>query len=336
VNSPFIRSTRRPRRSKRLRRVILILAGLALIAAAPILAHAQAGPDSVRLAWTAPGDDGSIGTASAYEMRMDTSPIDASTWGSASVVPGGPTPTQAGTRQTWMVRGLDRSIIYYFAIRAVDDAGNWANLSNVLRWDWITDTAPPAAPSGITTQRQTSSVHLHWTANTEPDLQGYTVFRAANASGPFSALNGALLTTNDYVDSNLPAGNGAIFYQVSATDETGNQSAHSSTATANAPAGATASDWSSEPGYPNPSGGTSPVTIAVIVGASGGTSASIDITDSADHRIRRISLSGLPPGRQLVVWDGRNDAGRLVAPGAYTAWVIAGSVRSNVRLVRVP
>lgn len=336
MNSPFIRSTRRPQRRNRWRRVLLILAGLALLATAPVLARAQAGPDSVRLAWTAPGDDGSIGTASGYEMRFDTSPIDASTWGSATVVPAGPTPASSGTRQTWMVRGLDKSIIYYFAIRAVDDAGNWSGLSNVLRWDWITDTAPPAAPSGITLQRQDTNVHLHWAANTEPDLMGYTVFRATSSSGPFSALNGSLLSTNDYVDSNLPAGNGTLWYQVTATDETGNQSARSATAAANAPAGSTPSDWSSEPGYPNPSGGSSTVTIAVIVAASGGSSASIDITDSAQHRIRRLDLSGLSPGRQLVVWDGRNDAGRPVAPGVYTAWVIAGSVRSSVRLVRVP
>ena len=332
----FIRPTRRPQRGNRWRRVLLILAGLALLAAAPLLAHAQAGPDSVRLAWTAPGDDGSIGTATSYEMRMDIAPIDVSTWASATVVADGPAPAVAGTRQTWMVRGLDRAIIYYFAIRAVDDVGNWAALSNVLRWDWVTDTAPPSAPGGITAQRQGASVHVHWTANGEPDLLGYTVFRATSASGPFSALNGTLLGTNDYVDSNLPADNGTLWYQVSATDETGNQSARSATATAAAPAGSTPSDWSSEPGYPNPSGGTSPVTIAVIVPASGGGGGVIDITDSAQHRIRRIDLSGLSPGRQLVVWDGKNDAGRLVAPGTFTAWVIAGSVRSSVRLVRVP
>jgi hypothetical protein len=338
VNSPFIRPARRPRTRRRWRRALIIIGGLGLLASAPVLARAQgAGQDSVRLAWTAPGDDGSIGTATGYEMRLSTSPITAGNWGSAAVVSGGPSPAVSGTHQTWTVRGLDRANSYYFAIKAVDDAGNWSGISNVLRWDWVVDTAPPSAPGGVSAAKQGSSVHVHWSANSESDLQGYSIFRATSASGPFSQLNGSLMSSVDYVDSAIPGGASAVWYQISATDETGNQSARSAAATVSlASTGGAGGDWAMEPGYPNPSAGSAPVNIAVVIPEAGAAGAVVDITDDAGRRVRRIDLGGLLPGRRLVVWDGKNDAGRIVAPGVYSAWVLAGNTRNSVRLVRVP
>lgn len=45
-------------------------------AAVADLAVKAAGIRSVTLAWTAPGDDGKIGTASAYDLRYATAPAD--------------------------------------------------------------------------------------------------------------------------------------------------------------------------------------------------------------------------------------------------------------------
>ena len=52
---------------------IALLAILLLLLVAPAIARAQS--DTLTLAWTAPGDDGSQGRASSYEVRMSTSPI---------------------------------------------------------------------------------------------------------------------------------------------------------------------------------------------------------------------------------------------------------------------
>ena len=49
-----------------------------------------------------------------------------------------------------------------------------------------------------------------------------------------------------------------------------------------------------------------------------------------------MDLGQLPPGPTLIQWDGRNDAGMNVAPGPYTAWLIAGSTRMSVKFVRIP
>jgi flagellar hook assembly protein FlgD len=60
------------------------------------------------------------------------------------------------------------------------------------------------------------------------------------------------------------------------------------------------------------------------------------IMDSGGRRIRTLSLSGLTGGPQTVTWDGLNDAGGLVAPGVYTAWLITTGQRLSVKLVRQP
>jgi flagellar hook assembly protein FlgD len=65
-------------------------------------------------------------------------------------------------------------------------------------------------------------------------------------------------------------------------------------------------------------------------------SARVDVVDAAGHLVRRLDLRSLPPGHQEVEWDGRNDAGRTVAPGPYRAWLVAGDQRVGIRLVRVP
>ncbi len=99
---------------------------------------------TLSLRWTAPGDDGSTGTASSYDIRYSTSAITSGNWASATPVTGEPVPTAAGTVQTFTVAGLAGSQIYYVAMRATDDRSNVAALSNVASAS-TADTIPPAA-----------------------------------------------------------------------------------------------------------------------------------------------------------------------------------------------
>lgn len=315
----------------------LLVALLLLLVLAPMVAHAQ-GSDTVTVSWTAPGDDGRVGTATDYELRLSTSPIDDTNWAAATVVAGTPTPLVAGTRQRMVVRGLTRDTTYWFAIKTVDDAGNWSGISNIVQWDWVYDTAAPSAPTGLTAEKQgDGTVRVRWSPNSEADLAGYEVYRALSAGEPFIVLNGALVPATEYVDGTLPAGIDTVWYQISARDNSGNESARSSTISLSlivdvVQAGA----WAIETGYPNPSHAGERVTFRLVVSSSGGDAA-MDITTSIGQRVCRIDLGTLSPGATVVrQWDGKNDAGREVAPGVYTVWLIAGSTRLSVRLVRVP
>ena len=109
---------------------------------------ATAGAASAVLRWTAPGDDSLSGRATSYEIRYSTAPITVTNFGAATAITGLPTPGPAGTPQSFVVNGLVDGSIYFFALRSVDDRGNWSLLSNAAfgRPSGTVDVADVAAP----------------------------------------------------------------------------------------------------------------------------------------------------------------------------------------------
>lgn len=79
---------------------------------------------TIRVRWTASGDDGAVGSASSYDLRYSTSPINAGNFSSATQVTTVPTPAASGTQQDGAVSGLFPGDTYYFALRAYDNVGN--------------------------------------------------------------------------------------------------------------------------------------------------------------------------------------------------------------------
>jgi len=89
-------------------------------------------PSSVTFNWTAPGDDGTTGCASSYDIRYSTSAITAQSWNAATQASNEPYPQEAGNTETFTVSGLDPAQTYYFALKTVDEAGNYSDMSNVF------------------------------------------------------------------------------------------------------------------------------------------------------------------------------------------------------------
>lgn len=91
---------------------------------------------SANLSWSAPGDDGDEGTATAYEVRYSTQPATdpEAWWNDAQALPGAPLPAAAGTHQSMSVTGLDTGVYYFAAIRAMDEDGNLSGISNVVKF----------------------------------------------------------------------------------------------------------------------------------------------------------------------------------------------------------
>ena len=330
---------RLPRRSSSGRAVRVagwrrFLPGLLLILAlvlAPALALAQSA-DSLAISWSAPGDDGSVGTASVYDLRVSESPITPGNFDQALVVPGVPAPRASGSSQRVTVYGLSRDRTYFFAIRTADNRSNWSGISNVVRWDWTFDTAPPLPPHGVQALVQSDGIHLSWDANTEADLAGYNLYRKIGGTNT-TRLNNALITDTHYLDTSAPAGGQGVTYEVTAVDQRGNESAHAPTSKIDL---VTTRDWELKPGYPNPSRLSESVRIPVVIPATASGDATLQILDSGGRLVRRIPLSNPLPGTIEVTWDGLNDAGRATAPGVYRGWLVAGSARSSVRLLRTP
>lgn len=310
---------------------------LFVLVMAPALARAQ-GADSLTLRWTAPGDDGLSGRVTSYEVHMATFAINGSNVFNAPILADPPLPLFAGATQSMVVRGLSRDTTYWFAVRSVDDVGNWSPISNVLRWTWPADAAPPAAPSGVnaTVLSDSGHVELTWSPNGEPDLAGYGVYRATVSTGPWLRLDPQPVTTESYRDPSPPAID-RVWYAITAIDRAGNESAKSAPikvllggASNSAPVA-----WRLRPAFPNPArlGETMHVPVDVPVTSQ---DARIDILDDAGQLVRRIEVRSAGVTTFDAVWDGRNDGGRLCAPGVYRLWLVAGDHHEVIRVARVP
>jgi hypothetical protein len=82
------------------------------------------------ITWTAPGDDGNVGTASSYDVRIWDQPIDNDLdFNNASLVLNAPSPNPAPTKEQLTIPGLDIGKTYYVAIKTTDSSGNSSALS---------------------------------------------------------------------------------------------------------------------------------------------------------------------------------------------------------------
>ena len=82
--------------------------------------------------WTAPGDDGAVGRASAYDLRYATLPLNATNFSQATRILSVPTPSDPGTQEAYSVTGLTDGQLYYLALKTADEVGNWSLISNVF------------------------------------------------------------------------------------------------------------------------------------------------------------------------------------------------------------
>ncbi|MFA6096198.1 MAG: S8 family serine peptidase [Bacteroidota bacterium] len=84
---------------------------------------------SATLTWTAPGDDGMEGRASAYIIRY--APAVNFQWDTATQLNSVIIPKEAGLTEILEITDLNSDTEYSFAIEAVDNVGNPADISNV-------------------------------------------------------------------------------------------------------------------------------------------------------------------------------------------------------------
>ena len=134
--------------------------------------------DTVTLSWTAPGDDGDVGTASQYDIRMSTSTITDANWDSATPLVPAPPPNPAGSAEAVQVTQLTEGTTYYFALKTADEVPNWSGLSNIV-------TATPTAtntPAGPDVQVDLGNVEATFD-NVDTEGVTYTSTATVNQCG---------------------------------------------------------------------------------------------------------------------------------------------------------
>jgi len=88
------------------------------------------------------------------------------------------------------------------------------------------DTFPPAPPEGVIAASAQGRISLFWTANSEPDVVGYYIYRAPSAEAPESAwvrLNASPHPLTTYRDETVRPGE-RYAYRITAVDRAGNES----------------------------------------------------------------------------------------------------------------
>ncbi|MCS6806635.1 MAG: fibronectin type III domain-containing protein [Acidobacteriota bacterium] len=88
------------------------------------------------------------------------------------------------------------------------------------------DHFAPATPEGLTAGSANAVISLFWTANNEPDLAGYNIYRAERADAPdaeWIKLNPQIHTRITFRDETTVRGK-TYFYRIVAVDRAGNSS----------------------------------------------------------------------------------------------------------------
>ena len=128
------------------------------------------GTQSISLRWTAPGDDGTIGTASVYDLRFSSAgPLSDTNFLLATRILTG-VPGSPGTLESASATGLSPGTRYWFGIKTADEVPNWSPLSNIATVLTLVppDTTPPVV--GFTTPANGTIVSGDVQVSTRPTV----------------------------------------------------------------------------------------------------------------------------------------------------------------------
>ena len=127
---------------------------------------------------------------------------------------------------------------YQYVVRSLSFKPGSASLSESIESDdspsldhMPKDTFPPTPPKPLTIASINSMVSIFWPLNAEPDVIGYNIYRNEDenaAPDKWVKLNPELHRTASFRDERAQVGK-KYFYQITAIDAYGNESARSET-----------------------------------------------------------------------------------------------------------
>ena len=316
-----------------------LLATLLLASAAlsPGSAFAQASAyNSVGLEWEAGGDDGTVGRATAYELRYSTAPVgtDTTAWFSAATAATAGVPSNSGVTDSTRVTGLTPGVTYYFIIRAVDEWSNKSGFSNVATATTLDCDEPTVMPDPFTATADTGLVDLAWSGS-DPLATSLQVYRGTGSNSPTPYVTLSPSATS-YQDTNVSPGTtyGYRVAWVNACAAGPLSATRSVTLPGQPPVPPAAAGAATIHGYPNPSSGS--VQFVFRLEGTVGREAHVRLFDMAGHWIATIVDQRLNPGEQTITWPRTDRNGRRVSPGYYEAIGTIGDTRVRERIVLTP
>ncbi|OGG55371.1 MAG: hypothetical protein A3F84_06175 [Candidatus Handelsmanbacteria bacterium RIFCSPLOWO2_12_FULL_64_10] len=173
------------------------------------------------------------------------------------------------------------------------------DLSVALTGTGSADTAPPAAPTGLTAAAGNRQVVLNWAANTEADLSYYIIHRSTTSGfTPASADSVGKADKLFTAFTNTDLGAGTYYFKIVAVDNSGNKSPASAQASASIAPGITLSPTSLFFGN-------------VSIGGTGQQTVTVTNTGTDTLKVTSITKSGVNASEFSV-----NVTSMTVPPGA--------------------
>ncbi len=166
-----------------------------------------------------------------------------------------------------------------------------------------------------------SGVKLSWITGSEINNAGFNILRSQTQSGRYTKLNDKLIPANregryTFIDKNAEAG-ARYYYKLEALDTRGNVTTHGPImVTVAAP-----TTFELSQNYPNPFNPTTNIKYQLPQAVQ----VSLTIYNMLGQEVRKLVSGQQPAGYHTAVWDGRDNAGRLLPSGVYHYRLQAGS-----------
>lgn len=273
------------------------------------------GATAVALRWTAPGNNGTTGQATQYDLRYNTlGPLDDTNFTSGVRVPT-PAPSPAGTTETLSVTGLTPATDYWFALRTADAVPNWSPVSN----DAVTTTAsPPMSPTppsvttfAATARGQTTATlngNLGSLGSGSPVTVGFWYGTSPTLAGALNATAGSVTIPGSFSLKINGLTSGGVYYFSAWANGTGfasgavlnftssNPGTLAPRANTHKPHGSTATT-ATVSGNVSSLGNASAVNVGFLISTSPTLFGAMNVTVStlADPAEFQLSVSGLAP-----------------------------------------
>jgi hypothetical protein len=254
--------------------------------------------------------------SNAFYLEFFSSPqSDPTGYGEGSIYLGGTTVVTdaSGTAAFTVQLTGDVPLGHVVAATATDPGGNTSEFGPV-------GTVVAVELTSFTAESRGGVVRLTWRTLTEQSNVGFHLYRSFKQSANYRRITDNLIpgagTTSEphsysYTDRAVEGGT-TYFYKVADVDVTGAETMHGPVGVAVPPA-----DRALQHSSPNPF--TASTTLRVSLAAGGHVR--LEMYNLTGERVRTLHDGMLAAGLYEMVWDGRDELGRDVPPGAYVCQV---------------
>jgi hypothetical protein len=193
------------------------------------------------------------------------------------------------------------------------------------------DNIAPAVPANFSVAYNSGGGNtLSWAPSSAPDFQSFRVYRSTSPGFPPTPATLVYSTaTPGWVD--LSHRGGGVYYEVTAIDVTGNESAPAVAGTVTAVGDMPTPDaFALHANVPNP---FNPTTVIRYDVPNNGGDVSLRIYDAAGRMVKTLVTGTLAAGQRSITWDGHDDAGQPVASGVYFCRLTAPGYTNTHKMV---